>query len=92
MMFNLILGFALARGAWNGLRGRTKLLRSGGLGTFAYGDGRHDDTAFIQREIDRAPEVILHIPRGTFNVSRPIELTNLGLHGAGRATAIKWDV
>lgn len=91
MIAGAIVGFSLARGAWHGLRGRTKLIRSRGLGTFAYGDGERDDGAYIQREIDKHADCIVRIPAGTFNVSRPIVIQNMGLIGNGQSTALRFE-
>ena len=40
----------------------------------AKGDGRADDTAAIQRAIDRAPDARVFLPRGDYRITKPLVL------------------
>ncbi|RYU61920.1 hypothetical protein EWI61_03790 [Methylolobus aquaticus] len=40
----------------------------------AKGDGRADDTAAIQRAIDRAPDAKVFLPRGDYRITKPLVL------------------
>jgi hypothetical protein len=81
----LVLTYALLRGAWHGLRGRTKVLKNGGLGVFAYGDGRHDDAPYMQRAINRGGAICF--PPGTFLTRRTLTIRNpVAIHGAHLTT------
>jgi hypothetical protein len=95
-VFGAILGYALGRGIWNGLRGRTRLLRSyDGVklrgAVFAYGDGVHDDTAVVQRIFDQQGSQ-KQLPAGTFRITEQVNVgSEARVSGAGPdRTAFCW--
>jgi hypothetical protein len=60
----------------------------------AVGDGENDDTAGIQTAIESAKAAgggIVHIPVGTYNLARPLEVTGdfTALAGAGRGSVLQ---
>lgn len=101
MMFGLLLTYALARGVWHGLRGRTRVLRAYKKdgprlqmthSVFAYGDGIHDDAPNFQRIIDGQRGWIKHVPAGEFSIRKPIHIDGgTEVQGAGADETILWS-
>jgi hypothetical protein len=67
-MFRVVLAYALIRGARNGLRGRTALVRSSSRYRFAYADGKHNDAPTIQWAVSRAGTT--YLARAEYTVTR----------------------